>query len=200
MKRRIFCLVLSVLVLFVSASAAGTITLPAIGSAEEIISAASVYCNKWNELIGGAFGFDMSFDPNNIRKVEERHYDLAGNQVVTFDFDGIQADVDDDLMVHSFDIRIQATTSQEQYASTARIFGLINALGYDYPHSDAEMTARYMDLLTAYTEFMEANKEKLAAEEIVYWTVTTDKGDLEFQFIAIGGRLRMMYDLMYLED
>ena len=114
--------------------------------------------------------------------------------------DRVQDDRTQVAVSYSFDIRIQATTSQEQYASTARIFGLINALGYDYPHSDAEMTVRYMDLLAAYTDFMEVNKEKLAAEEIVYWTVSTDKGNLEFQFMAISGRLRMMYDLMYLED
>lgn len=199
MKGKRLAAVFLILMLCFSASLAGTLKYIPVGSAEEIISAAAVYCNKWHELIGSALGYDMAFNENNVTVIQQKHYDMGGNRVTTFDMDGIQVDVDDDLTIYAIQIPVLSGT-KEQYASTARIFAVVNALAFNYPSSDAEMSQRYMGCLSEYLDFMEENKDKLAAGDIVYWKINTDKGEFEFQFIAVNGRLRMMYDNAYIED
>ena len=197
--KRVFRIFTLVLILSLSVAAAGTVKLPPIGTAEQIISQAGVYCNEWQDLIGDAFGYNMSFDEENVSVVQKEHYDVGGNKVRTVDFDGIQLDVDDDLTAYAAQIPI-STDRKEKYTGTARVFALVSALAYDYPSSEAEMSARYMTLLTEYNDFMEKNAADLAGGSFVYWDISTEKGDFEFQFCMEKGRILMLYDKLYFAD
>ena len=200
-KRLTAALAAMLLLLCVAASAlAATLKTAPIGSAEEIFSAVAVYCGKWNSLIGETMGYNMTFDAENVTQKESKHYNMGGIRVTTFDFDGISAEITDDLTVYGIQIPIRSG-QEGQYASTARVFALVSAVAYDYPSSDAEMTDRYMSLLSEYLDFMEANKDVLAAGDIAYWEKETDKGSFEFSFMAgTGGQIRMIYEQIYFED
>ena len=195
--RALICLLTLILPVF--AAHAATVRLAPIGSAEEIFSKVSVYCNKWHDLIGSVLGYDMSFNMDRVKQTQGKHYDIGGNQVTSFDFDGISAEIGDDLTVYAMTIPILDGT-KEKYTSTARIFAVLNALAFDFPSSDEEMSKRYMSCLSEYLDFMEKNKETLSAGEFAYWEVQTDKGEFEFQFISIDGRLRMIFDKLYFDD
>lgn len=199
MKRKICCLFFVFLFAALPMAQASTVKYAPIGNAGEILSAAAVYCNKWDELIGSTFGYDMAFNDNNMSVVQEKHYDIGGNQVTTFNIDGIHVDADADLTVYSIQIPV-LSGKKEQYTSTARIFAVLNALAYDYPYSDEEMSQRYMACLGEYVTFMEENKDILAAGNSAYWTVKTEKGEFKFSFISVNGRLMMIYNKIYFED
>lgn len=199
-SKKILAFVAALIVLISTSSVrASTLRTAPVGNAEELFSAISVYCNRWHSLIGEALGFDMSFNPDNIRMTDKKHYNMGGIEVTTFDMDGISVDVSDDLSVYEVQIPIKSG-QREQYSSTARIFALISALAYDFPSSEQEMSNRYMTLLSEYLDFMEQNKGALASGDIAYWEIETEKGEFEFQFIAEEGRLMMLYDQMYFAD
>lgn len=189
---RLFAVLLSLLML--PEALASTVRTDPVGSAEKIFSTLSVYCNQWQELIGKPMGADLSFNPENIKKAEDLHYDLGGHQVTTFNFDGVYAEVDNDLNVYSVEIRIQEG-EQAQYAATSRIFALISALSGDLPSSEAEMKQRYLSLLSEYLSFMEENRETLSAGNFAYWQI----GDLELSFFREAGILHMLFDRMTFE-
>lgn len=197
--KRVFRIVTLILILCLSVAAAGTVKLPPIGTAEEIISRASIYCNKWQELIGDAFGYDMAFREENVSVVQEYHYDMGGNKVRTVDFDGIRLDVDEDMTAYAAEIAV-TQEGKEQYTGTARVFAFVSAVAYDYPASDEEMIARYTSILTEYNDFMEANRDALAAGDFIYWEMSTGKGDFEFQFYPVGNRILMLYDRLTFEE
>ena len=199
MKRKICCLVLLFVLFSLSVAHGGTLKFAPIGNAESIISAAAVYCNKWDELIGSAVGYHMAFNESRTSVVQKKHIDMGGNMVTTVDIDGIHMNIDDNMTVYTIQVPVRSG-EKEQYVSTARIFAVINAIAYDYPSSDAEMSQRYMDCLSEYLAFMEENKDLLASSNVVYWTIETEKGVFEFRFVAISGRIRMLYDKMYFED
>ena len=201
MKRNLVRLTAWVLlfVLFVSSSSASTVKLAPVGSAEEIISAVAVYCDKWHELIGADLGYNMAFDETNITLTQDWHTDVGGNRVKSFNFDGIVADLDEEMNVYTLMVGIESGR-KEQYTSTARIFGIICAVAYDYPSSERAMTDRYLTLLGEYLDFMEKNKDTLAAGEFAYLEITTEKGEFEFQFFAYNGKTRMIFDKMYFAD
>ena len=198
MKRMFARLTAIIWILSLSAAIAGTVKIPPICQASDLLSSASVYCNRWDRLIGKSVGYDMAFDETNVRKIADKHSDMGGNEVTAFDFDGIWLDVDDDQTVYAVTIPVEPGT-EGQYASTARIFAVISAMAYDFPDSEKEMTARYMNLMDEYLDFMEQNKETLADGSFAYWKITTGKGEFTFQFIYISGKLRMMYDELYFE-
>ncbi len=184
----------------VSFALASTLKTSPIGSAEEIFSTVTVYCNKWHSLIGQTLGYNMAFDSEKITMRESKHYNMGGIKVTTFDFDGISAEITDDLTIYGIQIPI-LSGQKEQYASTARVFALVSAVAYDYPSSDAEMTNRYMSLLSEYLDFMESNKDVLAAGNLADWNITTEKGSFDFSFMAgTGGQLRMIFEQIYFED
>lgn len=186
---------LNVLVPFSSAQAS-TVKLAPIGEAGEIFGRIAAYCGEWNRQIGSSVGCDLSFSSDKLVIIQKKHYDMGGNQVTTFNMDGILFDADDHYTVYSIAVPIRSGT-QAQYAATARIFALINTLAYDFPDGPEGMTARYTDLLDRYTAFMEENRETLSSGDFAYWEIETEKGEFEFQFIAEEGRLLMRYDRMY---
>lgn len=203
MKKHLLSVLTSLIVLTVVVSTsfalASTLKLGPIGEAGKIFGRIASYCGEWNRQIGPSVGFDLSFDSGKLETIQKKHYDMGGNQVTTFNMDGILFDADDDFTVYGISIPIRSGV-QEQYAATARIFALINTLAYDFPDSPDGMTVRYTDLLEQYTAFMEENKETLASGDIAYWEIETDKGEFEFQFFSEDGRLVMLYDRMFFAD
>lgn len=203
MKKRLLSIVTGMMVLAVVVSAtfaqASTLKLAPIGEAGKIFGRVASYCGEWNRQIGPSVGCDISFDSGKLETVQKKHYDMGGNQVTTFDMDGVLFDADDNFTVYSISVPIRSGV-QEQYAATARIFALVNTLAYDFPDSPDGMSARYTDLLDQYSAFMEESKDTLASGDIAYWEIETEKGEFEFQFIAEEGRLMMLYDQMYFAD
>ena len=200
MKKRLFALLAAlILAAAISSSCASTVKYATLGSAEDIISRVVVYCDKWQELIGDAFGAHMAVDQDKLKKTQDYHFDMGGNQVATFDLDGISIDMDSDLNVYHISIRI-GDEPGDITAATSRIAGVINAIGFDFPHDDDEMLARYMNYLTEYTDFMEKNKEKIAGGSAAFWTVETDNGPLEWSIVSISGRQRATLENLYFVD
>lgn len=176
---------LAALILLLSASSALAITMRigSIGNAEEIFPAVAFYCNSWQKLFGESTGVDLSFDPEHVTVIAEKHINLNGNMVTSFDYDGIIADVEDDHLIYEIQIPMHFGEA-EQDASVARLFALVNALGFDEPASDEEMTGRYTSLLEDYKLFLNENRYVLAVGDFAYWKVKTDKRELEFFFSA----------------
>lgn len=200
-KKRLFVMFLLIaLCLSCHFSCASTIKYAPIGDARDIISAVSVYCNEWQELIGSAFGYDISFNLDNMSKKRDKHFDMGGNVVITYNFDGITAEVAEDSTVYQIQVPI-ALEGNESHAAMARIFALRNIMMYgDYPESSEKMIERYLVSLTEYTEFMDKNKDAIADGQFVYWTFESEKEEFEFQFVSIDGHLRMIFDKMYFTD
>ena len=197
--RRAILSVFLMLVLLLQSAAADTVRLAPLGSAEQIFSAVSVYCNKWCEQAGGTFGSeDMAFDRANSRKIADAHTDFGGNTVTTFDFDGITADVGGDLNVYSITIQNNPEiTGMNYYIS--RFLAVICALGYDMPATDEEIARRYSDLSTEYYTFTDAHREELTDGDIVYWDLETEKGPLEVGFIVLDEHPRITIEKMYFD-
>lgn len=189
-------------ILFFPSAGAETVhvKLDPIGKSEEILPKIAVYCDKWHDSVGKSLGFDMDFDESNLRQTQEKHFDMGGNQVTTFDMDGVEIEIDDERTIYSVTVIIP-DDSKAKYAAYARIFALKEALTRDYPASPDGMTTRFLDDLTAYTDFMEANKAQIAAGEITYWRIPDENGEeLEFQFYPLSnGRLMMIFDKLYFD-
>ena len=197
--RRTILSVFLMLVLLFQSAAADTVRLAPLGSAEQIFSAVSVYCNKWCEQAGGTFGSeDMAFNRANSRKIADAHTDFGGNTVTTFDFDGITADVGGDLNVYSITIQDNPEITGSYYYYS-RFFAVICVLGYEMPATDEEMSSRYHSLEEEYFAFAYANQEEFTDGDIVYWDLETEKGPLEVSFVFLDEHPRVTIEKMYFD-
>jgi len=196
MKKRYFLLLL-VLILSVISSAHADYMEP-VGTAEDLFGRIAVYCNNWQRLVGDTFGFDISYDPDNITMTRSEYASYGGIMVTSFDCDGIIADVDDDLNVYDLFIPIDSD-SKKQYAGIGRVLAVIAANGYDFPDSDDDMTTMFMALFTKYLDALETGENDLVENGIAFWTVETEKKGMEFYFTRIDGKLYFSYNKITFE-
>ena len=156
---------------------------------EDVLSAMTVYCTHWQQLIGDPMGYTFSFDPENLKLLRDRHEDMYGKMVTTFIIDGIYADIDDNLNV--FTMLFPQKTGD--ISETVKVLAAISALAYDFPASNAEMRERFLQILTEYNDFTERHLAELLAGDSATWTKTTEKGTFQFNFYTSNGKIQVYW-------
>ena len=181
-------------VLILAAAAAAADTWEPIGTVEKLFGSIAVYCNNWNTIYGSAFGADLSFDSENVNMKEGEHERL-GRSIYSFNFDGIDSDVDSDGNVYETSICFSEGGALS-YPAIVRSLAVIASVGYGFPGTSSEMKQRFMDLFERFIDAYDAGKNDLLNGQIYSWTIKGDKMDVDVYFTKVDQQINFNYNHM----
>lgn len=194
---RCFALLAALFILFSPAARAESIRYLPLGTAPDILGAVAVYCNRWDSVIGKQMGYNMSFDSTDLVKTQDWHNDLSGTPVITFKCDGISFDMDDKQNVYFISLLLNG---EDSMTAVTKALAVVSTLIYSFPSGADAMTQRYLNLLTAYNDFMEESSAEIYTDYgYKEWEIPGNNTDIIFSFNFIRERLYFQCQIITFE-
>lgn len=154
----------------------------------------TVYCKHWNDTVGKEYGIDISYDSDRMTVIKAMLEGFSGGtmDLNVADYDGIIAETDWNYNVYS----LRANTipdNVEKLYSISRVSALINAVAYDFPSTERQMTERFIETMNLYMDFLSANVDEILDGNAKTMTVKTSKGEFDFNFVFMDDGIYICY-------